>query len=454
MVTTAQAFSGRWAANRRSWLLTFIPISLLVVFQELSSSFPTFGWIVLSALLQSIAMAVWALTVAAISRALTGRVTLIASGIMWTGIGVARGVVGALVALAAGVDPDWVYRICFWIAVAWALVPIVTYVLAKADESRGLLSQRDAAKRSLAALEASHIESGDARAERMAEALDDSVRPALEEIRAGLATGVHSPSDFDELRARLDTLTELTSSFSVTPQVASQPHLRRVSLLRALTGFELRRPVYAALITGVMTSMLLLPDAIRFGGWMRATEIALAVAVAVAVAIAGGFLLRRFRSRTWLRTLLGRGSGLVAGTAGAAFLVLLPGYRLGAQEIALLVLLPILFAGASTVLALAVGLWSSNGELALALEADQRALDRRRDELRAADDAAAQSLLALVRGDLNGRLAASAMALAFLADGSVDDARRPAILAGVRAHLEGAAAELDALHVPDGGLLR
>jgi hypothetical protein len=445
VTTTSEALTGPWAANVRGWLVTVIPASLVVVVQEVVTPLPDAGWIALSVGLQLVAVTGWAALVAIIARGLTGRVPPVALGMMWLGIGVLRGVIGALLATEAGVPPEWGYRIGFWVIVTLCWMPLLTYALAQWDEHRRLLAERTTMA---AALDdaASHAAEGDeARALRLAAAVDDALGPGLDEIRAALrasGAGLDARSA-GEVAARLDALVAQSAAYT-TPDPVSPPtrSAGRVSVAVASREFELRRPVFAALLTAADTAPLLLPEAFRDDGWLAVAEMATAIAVATALLMATYAILRPLRFTGVQRSIGSRVGVVAAGLAGAGTLLIHDWQEFQPHDLLLIAVFPLVFVAAASTTATAVALEATNVDLRRQAADEHEALTNLGARVRAADADAAVRLETLVRGELNGRLAGCAMALGFLAHGDVAGEARGDLVANVLAQLDAAAEEL------------
>lgn len=447
MTTTAEALTGPWAANPRGWLVTVVPASVIVVVQELTTPLPDAGWIALSVLLQLVAVTAWAALVAGIARRLTGRVPPVALGLLWLGIGVLRGVVGALVAVEAGLPPEWAYRIGFWTIVTLCWMPLLTYALAQWDEHRRLLSERAEMASALDAAAARAAEGDGERAHRLASAADDALGPGLDEIRSALReTGAGiDPGSAREIAERLDALAARSAAYTAPDPVELPLRSRgRVSVSTASREFELRRPVFAALLTAADTAPLLLPEAYREDGWIAVAEMAIAIVVATGVLMATYGILRPMRFTGVQRSIGSRVGVIVAGLAGSAMLVVHTWEPFQPRDLLLIVVFPLVFIAAASATATAVALEATNVDLRERAATDRAALTSLGARVRVADEDAALRLETLVRGELNGRLAACAMALSFLASGDVAGGARADVVAGVLAQLDAAADELHA----------
>jgi len=445
VITTAQALSGPWALNARGWLWAIVPTVGVIVAQEFATPFPSPVWVYASAALQMVAVVAWSIVVVALSRARTGRVVPLASGLLWVGGGVVHGVVGGGLALAAGAPAEWGYRIGFWVVASATWMPLLTYALAKWDERRRLLAERDALDDEIELATERAAEDADVRIARFAGAIDNAFTPALEEIRAQLReNGARiDAATAQSIAGRLDELAARSAAFTaVEPVVADVRPPRRVSVAAASVDFELDRPVTAALLVAALTAPPLLPEAYRSGGWGDAAEMGVAILVAVGV-LTGSFAVLRPR---WFdgpaRSLLSRIAVVVAGLAGGLSLLLLDWHVDRPVQLVLILLVPVLVAIAASMTSVAVALHETNAELAAHARADRKALADLAERIRLVDELSTARLTTLLRGEVNGKLAACAMALAFLSNGAPDDATRADIVAKVLSQLDAAAEEL------------
>lgn len=452
MVGTREAFAGPWAANLRGWLWTAPPAVLLAVCFEVGGDLPHPGWVIGSALAQLVASALVGALIAGVARALAGRVTVVASGLLWVGLGAARGASGAGVAIAAGSDPEWATRMAFWIALSCTWMPLLTYSFAQWDERRRLVGLHRDVTAALAATDRHEGEVATARAARISAAADDALRPALEEIRAALSdtSTALDPAAIESLRERLDVLADRAARLEIQPAHPEPEWGRPASLSEASADFEIRRPLVAAALTALATAPFLLPTALRGGGWAGFAETALAIGAATVAFAVCLVLLRNLSASSRLRLLLGRVGGLIAGSVGSAILIAIPWQPLDVSHVVFAAALPLLLATAASIIAAAVGLEAGNRDLDAAAHRVQQRLARRRREVERADELAARRLLTLVRGDLNGRLASCALALGLLATGDSDPAWRARMLTDIRAQLDAAVAELAVAVSPEG----
>lgn len=446
MTTTAEALSGPWAANLPGWVATTALASLIVVTQEISTPLPDAGWIGLSVVAQLVVSSLWATGVAAVARRRYGRVVPVASAILWVGLGVVRGTVGGIVAAAAGLDPEWAYRIGFWIVVAVCWMPLLTYALARWDEHRRLLAARADLSTAFDAAKVRVAESAEERTARMSRAVDDALRPALDEIRARLRddTTLDDPSA-RAIATRLDELARRTADFTAAvPILPPIRTTRRVSVNVAANEFEMRRPVFAALLAAVATAPLVLPQAFRDGGWAALGEFVLAIVVSTAALVGLYAAVRPSVFSGAMRSAVTRVGVLAVGVAGTAVVLAVPGDSLLPQAHILLAVFPAIFWFATAATGTAVALDATSVELETHVEADRAALADLAVTVRATEEESAARVETLVRGEVNGRVAGCALALGMLADGGVPAASRDRVIAGVLAQLDTAAAELRA----------
>lgn len=447
MTSTAESLSGPWAANLPGWAATTALASVLVVTQEIVTPLPDAGWIALSVLSQLVTSTVWGIAVASVSRRLYGRVVPVASGLLWTGIGLTRGVAGALVAAAAGLDPEWVYRIGFWTVVSLCWMPLLTYALAQWDEHRRLFAMRATLAESLDTASERAAESADDRSRRMARAVDDALGPALDEIRAALRENpTLGEPQVGAIAARLDALAERTASFTASSPALTPPRTSgRVSVNAAANEFELRRPVFAALLAATGTAPLILPEAFRDGGLADLAEFIVAIVLSTAALMGLYAAVRSLLFAGALRSAVTRVGVLGAGLIGTIVMILLPWDAFGPHDHVLLAAFPIVFWFAAAATGTAVAFNATNVELEEHVDTDRAALAELAARVRAAEQTTVARLETLVRGDVNGRVASCVLALGLLSDGGMPAAARERAIAGVLEQLDAAAAELRTL---------
>lgn len=443
MLTTRQALTGPWAGSLRTWGSTAIPGSVVVVVQELPVGYPDAWFVVASAVLQFVLPGAWMWLVATVARRLTGEVPPIALAVLWLGVGLVRGAVGGAVALSAGLDPEWAFRLVFWCALAVIWSPLLTYALAQAEEYRRLLARRAALTRELDEIGVWERETSEARAERMKEAVADALGPAVDEVRAGLRAAAFDAADVAGIQARLDELTARARHFTIVPAFAPEPPPGRASLVAAMSAFQARRPVFAGLLTAVAVAPLMLLEEFRDGGPAAVAEMAVGVAIAtIAFMLVGAGTDRLHALPGPARFALLRVGTLLAGGLGVTVVALLPWNWLPEDAFLALALMPVLFSAAADILSTAVGLEATNVRLEELLAAQQQlALERTRG-IQEAEERASAQLLELIRGDLSGRLASCAMALAFLAAGAFTTTERERIVGTIVDQLDTASARL------------
>jgi hypothetical protein len=442
MLTTRQALTGPWAGNLAGWASTAVPGSLLVVMQELPTGYPS-GWFIAGSIALQFALpGVWVWLLTTVSRRLTGEVPPVALGVLWLGIGVLRGIAGGAVALWAGLDPEWAFRIVFWCALAVIWTPLLTYAHAQAEEYRRLLALRSRLSRDLNDLETRGRETADERTRRLGEAVADALGPALEEVRAGLRTARFEPATVDGIRGRLDELSTRAREFASPPVVDADRPKMRASLLAAMSAFQLRRPIFAGMLTAVAVAPVLLLEQLRDGGPLAVAEMAVGIAIATIsfMLVAAGT--SRLRVPGFARFALLRIGTVAGGVTGAIVIALLPWSWLPDDAFLALGLMPLLFSAAADILSTAVGLAATNGVLDELVAHDQELVRTRMAAVREAEELASAQLLELVRGELSGRLASCAMALAFLAAGTFTDAEHERVVGGIVDQLDSASARL------------
>ncbi len=276
-----EALGGRWVANLTGWILLLIPTTLFVIVQESPTQFPDFSYVIGSALAQHLVSLPPIVLVALLLRR-RRLLPLWWSFLLWSLIGVTRGVVGGIIA-APYSDPDYVLRIVSYLALALVWMPITVYLLAQLDHRRGLV-------RALATATRMRDEAR-LRAERSTEEIRQQliatvagvVGPVLDEIRQSLraATGAITP---DQLKAISERLSRVTADSARTVErLTPERFTHRLTARRpavpvfAALDFERRRPLLSGILTGAALIALFVPLALRLG------EQALSLATVAAV---------------------------------------------------------------------------------------------------------------------------------------------------------------------------
>ncbi|WP_395639359.1 hypothetical protein [Pseudolysinimonas sp.] len=442
MLTTRHALTGPWAANVRGWGSTAVPGSLLVVMQELPTGFPNGWYIVASVALQFTLPGIWVWLVSTVFRRRTGIVPPVGLVTMWLGVGVLRGLAGGAVALSAGLDPEWVFRIVFWCVLALIWTPLLTYALAQGEEYRRLLAYRARLARDLADLDARSRETAAERTRRMGDAIADALGPALEEIRAGLHTARVDAVTVHRIRRRLDDLSARARDFATAPAVEPSRPDERASLVVAMSAFQSRRPIFAGLLTAAAVAPPLLLEAFRVGGLPAVAEMAVGIATATILFMLVAAGTDRLRVPGIVSFALLRGGTLAAGGIGATAIALLTWSWLDEDAFLALALMPLLFSVAADILSTAVGLQATSARLDELIARDERTVEARTIALADAEEQASAQILELVRGEVSGRLASCAMALAFLAAGTFTPADQERVVGTIVDQLETAAARI------------
>lgn len=448
-----RGLTGTNSISIAGWLGTLLPATVLVVVQEATTPYPTVVLVLASALLQHAADGVLAALALAAQRTFSRMDRLLIRLLLWTAIGVSRGLIGgAWAASFADVAPDFGHRIVFWLLVTWVWMPTLGYTLAQLDARRGLLGRREAERRAL-------VEAGehdDARQDdlrqRLLEAVRASVTPAVEEVRVRLLrldSGL-DPTTTREIGARiggiLDETTRIVRGLG-RPASGGIPTPQPRAPIWAALSVTQRRPFRAAGVMTVGMATLLLPEALRVGGPTDALSVAAGIAASVSVVLLAAFVERRIPVRS-LRAQVAAfvARVIAAGAAGAATILLLGDPERTDVRLAA-IMLPLVAGLAAAVVPTIVGIRRANDLLRRQIEElteERRLLDR----CAAADEERVRSHVShLLHGPIQGRLSACAMALSFhgAAESPPDPERTAYITTSVLDHLEAVERDLESL---------
>ncbi len=452
VLTVRDALGSRWTANWTGWLFLFIPATLVVMLQEATTPFPSWGFVILSAVAQHVSSIVIAFMIASPFRRVRPVVPLGAVAAIWLAIGIARGVIGGLFAEAfAGVPGDYAYRIGYWVMVSIIWAPLFVYSMAQFDRRRELLGMLAEATSARDAARERHNETASQLRARLLSTIQHAIAPVIAEIRLSLES--LSPSmaaqSMKEIGDRLTLVAGeagriIDDTAPLAPESGSEG---RRPLLEAAT-FDRDRPLLVSALTGLTVAPLVLPDVIRDEGLVSALGDAAAIVVGVAVLSLGLVALKAIGRtvRPGTRLIVVGGLSVFAGLMAATSFVFLES-PLSSRDLVLATVLPFGFAFVAAVNMIAVGVAFSNQALwatVAELHAEVAGLSThsRRNEKRARDQVAS-----LMHGPVQGRLAACAMALNFhTAEGGPSDPERTAaITRQVLSHLSAASADLEVL---------
>lgn len=446
MLSIRDALTGPWAISWFGYVNSILPAGFVIVIQELGTEYPrpAAAWIFASFLLQTAAVGIWGAVLATVSRRLLGGTPLPVIATLWAGIGILRGVVGGAVAAVAGLDPEWVYRVAFWVAVTAVWMPLITYAAGKADERRRLLALRESLDSGLADARARRDESDAARAHRIGLAIADAVGPALDEVRAQLRDA--RDESLDAVRDRVAAVARSVRELVVAPPAPEMPLPRPASVMRAFAEVETRRPWFSAMLGSVAAAPFLLSEALRDQGWTYAVEVLLGLLIATAsFAGAVSAIGSRFRGSALARVTQSRLLLLSAGGLGAvplAAAVATPGEG---RDWPVLLAFPLVVFTAVGILNTVIALHESNVDMTAEIRAREAAIAAIARQNSDADARAAARYAELVTGELSGRLASCAMAIAFLAEVPPESPERSARVAALVEQLDAAASAVDAV---------
>lgn len=439
--------------------MLIIPTTLVVFLQEAETPFPSWGYVLASAMVQQIASLVVAFMIATPFRQAVGSVPLGASAAIWLSIGAVRGVIGGLFAEAfAGVDAAYDYRVFAWVLISVVWMPLFVYTMAQFDHRRVLLSRLSTARARRDAALGRVTESAAQFRRRVLGTVQQTIAPALEEVRASL-TAASAGAGSNSLQSIGDRLTQLAGDAGRIVDSPMDPlsveDVPERSLVIEAVNYDINRPFSVALLTGLALMPAILPEALLVESVAGVLGDLVALVAGVLVLALGLLVIKRWGRRTPAAAyLIGvLGITVLAGSAASAALILIePSLPLHDQVLA--IVLPVGFAFGAAVVMTAVSVGGANRRVAediISLQEEAGALGARS---RKAERRLREQVNSLMHGPVHGRLAACAMALNFLADeGTTDPARSADVANRVLDHLAAASADLKLLarggtHVP------
>jgi MFS family permease len=451
MVSPAEAFGGRWAASPLSWLVLLLPTTLLVVIQDTATPFPSPAYLLASALLQHLAGGGLAVALVTVLRAFRPIIPIPAMFAIWALGGVVRGLVGGAFASAfEGVQPEYVYRVCFWVVAAVVWMPLFTYLFAQLDSRRVLLAEFESITARLEQEQERARSTTSQLRNELVTAVRDAVGPLVADVRERLSTAAEQDGEIPlgPISQELESIATEASSIVTkpvddVPLEQPLPPLHWAPTLEALT-FDRSRPVFATLLTLLAVAPLMLPDSFRLGGPPEALE-------CVITLVTGGFVMwlglrisRRAREFTIAHAAM---IFAAAGLAALAVLLAIETYPLDQHDVAIAVAIPVWFAGSAAILSAEVGIAVASVKLIPRLEERRAELHTLLERSRAREDEIKAQVAQLLHGPILGRLSACIMALNFfLAEPEHKRGlRRTATTEGVLAHLRLVSVDLEQL---------
>ena len=459
MLSIRDALGSRWNANWTGWAILFVPTSLLTFLQEANTPFPSWGFVLASAVAQHISSLIVAFVIATPLRRTHGTVPLGGSVAIWLTIGIARGIIGGLFAEAfAGVDAGYLYRVFSWVLISTIWMPLFVYTMAQFDHRRELLVRLSSARDRREAARERHAESAAQFRRRVLGTVQEMIAPALEEVRVSLAAASAGggSTSLEGIGERLTDLAGDAARIVDTPSdqfETTDPPQR--SLLIEAVKYEVDRPIAVALLTGLSLLPAVLLGAIATEGPVGILGDLTALVVGVAVLAGGLSVLIRYRERLSSNGMLVSAIALtiLGGTAASATLLLTEN-PLPLHDQVLAIVFPIGFGFAASVMLTAVSVAFANEQVAQDIVRIQEEAGTLGARSRLAERRLREQVSSLMHGPVHGRLAACAMALNFLADeGEVDATRSAEVAARVLDHLTAASTDLEVLakggtHVP------
>lgn len=452
LVRASEAFGGRWAASPIAWLFLFLPTTLLVVLQDITTPFTAPMALLGSAVAQHVIAGGLAIVLAAIVRQWRPVIPVPVILSIWALAGVVRGLVGGAFASAfAGAEPEFLFRAAFWVAAALIWMPLFTYFFAQLDSRRVLLAEVDALTARLEQeKKRAHLSTSELRSELVA-AVRGAVGPLVDDVRARLSAAAEQDAEIPlgPISHQLESIATEAGAIVNNPVDDAPPSEQPLTplhwgpTLEALT-FDRSRPFFATSLTVVAVAALLLPDSFRLGGTREILE-------NVAALVAGGLIL-------WVGLLLSRFSKQfrvghaaiifsVAGFGAVGTLLAIETYPFNLHDVAVATALPVWFAASAGILSAEVGVAMANVKLIATFDERRKELNALLAQSHDREAKIRSQVGQLLHGPILGRLSACVMALNFfLAEPEHKRGlRRTATTEGVLAHLRLVSSDLEEL---------
>ena len=449
-----EALGGPWAFNFTGWLVFFFPSTFLVIVQESATPYPDFGFVMISAVVQHLAAGVVSFLAAAPLRRGGRHLSVWWSFTIWSGIGIARGLVGGVLASAfAGVDAGFALRITVWLLVSWVWMPLFAYTAAQGQHRRALLGALDEAIARRDSARRMRERSGEDIRKQLIIAIQTAVTEAIEDIRFGIAA-TRSSLDADQLRLLGDRLASVSRQVgSVVSHLAKptalDPQLSPKTgapLISAFT-FERRKPWLSSALSAAALMAVLVPVCVEVKGGAFLLDFGLAMVAATLTLILGSRIVpprldQLHRQVAWVVARYG-----TAGLSAALVLAVLRWDDLDTFSMLFIVMLPGAVSFSAIIVSGAVGLAAANRQVVRSFNGIEA--ERAEVEVSAAyeENLIRDQLAEIMHGPVLGRLAACAMALNFHAAeiDTVPPERTEHVVNAVAEHLDAATADLDSL---------
>ena len=452
LVRASEAFGGRWAASPLSWLILFLPTTLLVVLQDIAIPFSAPTALLASAVAQHVAGGGLAVALVAVLRRWWPIIPVPAIFTVWALAGIVRGLVGGAFAAAfAGAQPDFLFRAAFWVAAALIWMPLFAYFFAQLDARRVLLAELDSITARLEQEKRrAHLSSSELRNELVA-AVRGAVGPLVEDVRERLSAAAEQDAEIPlgPISQQLESIATEANAIVNRPVDDAPlsehplPPLHWGPTLEALT-FERSRPFTATAVTVLAVAALLLPNSFRLGGFLEMAENIEAL-VAGGLIMCIGLLLSR-RSTAFR---IGHAAVIfaLAGLGAMGTLLAIESYPLDLHDVAVAVALPVWFAASAALLSAEVGVARASRKLIATFDERWSELVTLRAQAHGREQKIRKQVSQLLHGPILGRLSACVMALNFfLAEPEHKRGlRRTATTEGVLAHLRLVSIDLEEL---------
>lgn len=453
-IEVREALGGPWAFNLTGWLILFFPSTVLVIVQESATGYPHFGLVTLSAAVQHLVAGAISLPLATLLRRGGNPLPVWFSVAIWSGIGVARGLVGgAMASVFAGADAGFALRIAAWLVVSWVWMPLFSYTAAQGQHRRALLGALDGAVQRRDAARVLRQRTGEDIREQLITTIQTAVTRTIDDIQSGLAQS-QARLDADHFRLLGERLASVSRQVgSVVGQLAEPaateallPPKTGAPLISAFT-FQRRKPFLSSSLSVAALIAVLVPVCIEIKGMAFLTDVALAMVAAMLTLVLGSRIVpsgleRLYRQIAWVVARYGP-----AGLIGGLVLAVLRWDDLDLTTTLFILMLPGAISFSAVVVSGAVGLAAANRQVIRSF--NRIRLEREADEAEAAieENIIREQLSQVMHGPVLGRLAACAMALNFHAaevDASPTERTEQVVMA-VAEHLDAAAADLESL---------
>ncbi|HET8956933.1 MAG TPA: hypothetical protein VFM95_00610 [Microcella sp.] len=453
-LSTRAALGSTWATHWLLWLAFFPLTTALVVYREIPLGPPNFGWSIVSAVAQHLAVGVIVIGGGLLLRRNRYVLPLHIIITLWMLAALARAAIEFVISDAFYASTSsFVIDAAIWVALSVFWVPVTVFAIAQFEQRRMLITARDIAADDLARERAAASESTQQLQARLLATVTAQLTPVLRDLEDSLDTarrrlGGGAAAEIGMRISRLhDETADLVAGADEAVSYDDSPGPATRATFRRAFAIEAALPARSATFVTLAALVAVVPDTVRVVGLTAAWSATLAiVAAGVLLAIVPIIVSRvALPGMTYLKaTILGQSIAIAAATGVLVALGSVSSSSVAEWALAVITAVAIGAAHSTYTAAFIVADANRVDDAALShLVAETTELAERRSER---SRAAREQMAQLMHGPIQGRLAACVMALNFHAGiAGSDPERADAMLTSVMDHLHAVAVDLQRL---------